>query len=245
MSEEAGGRVLLEDADDRRHYEEAVRMAERGLEAMRSARRVRDRPRGRRSLREATTRSTNAFNSTFHAELVAIDQLYKWSSGERAGLPRNPPAMLAVRESGALLHWGRVVFGAPNERFGGMGSVMSNADFKHPHEIQIVRNVDVERSVRLLKRFYQQENPFAPPEKRKTRNKPPAFLCFCRLTASLRIQGFIAAIKQEERKMPTIVQPRKTVNTYKQSRSTTIAANFQLLLVASSRSSSCIRFVIV
>lgn len=65
----------------------------------------------------------------------------------------------------------RCVYGAPNERFGGMGSVMSNADFRHPHPIQLVPNVDLHRSVAMLRSFYQQANPFAPPEKRKTRNK--------------------------------------------------------------------------
>lgn len=72
------------------------------------------------------------------------------------------------------LHIKRVIFGAPNDRFGGMGSVLSNEEFKHDHEIEIVKNVDVERSIQMLKDFYKRENPFAPPEKRKTRGKVPA-----------------------------------------------------------------------
>jgi hypothetical protein len=63
------------------------------------------------------------------------------------------------------------VYGAPNERFGGMGSVMSNEDYKHSDQIEIVPNVDVERSVEMLRQFYRFANPFAPPEKRKVKNK--------------------------------------------------------------------------
>lgn len=65
----------------------------------------------------------------------------------------------------------RVVYGAPNERFGGMTSVMSNEDYKHPHQIEIIPNIDVERTVEMLRGFYQFENPFAPIEKRKVKNK--------------------------------------------------------------------------
>ena len=64
----------------------------------------------------------------------------------------------------------RIVFGASNERFGGLGSVLSNDDYKHPHTIEIVAGVDAERSVDMLKRFYLQENMLAPPEKRKVRS---------------------------------------------------------------------------
>lgn len=48
---------------------------------------------------------------------------------------------------------------------------MSNKDYKHPHQIEILPNVDVERSVEMLRQFYRFENPFAPPEKRKVKNK--------------------------------------------------------------------------
>ncbi|KAI6213206.1 CMP/dCMP-type deaminase domain-containing protein [Aphelenchoides besseyi] len=120
------------------------------------------------------------FNSTYHAEMVAIDQIYQWCQKHGYDYRKIfPECTLYVNlepccmcSSGLYqLRIKKVIFGAPNDRFGGMGSVMSNADFKHPHDIEIVPNVDVKQPVEMLKRFYLQSNPFAPTEKRKTRNK--------------------------------------------------------------------------
>ncbi|KAI6183415.1 CMP/dCMP-type deaminase domain-containing protein [Aphelenchoides bicaudatus] len=119
-------------------------------------------------------------NSTYHAEMIAIDQVYEWCQNTRRDfddviaqcclyVTLEPCCMCA---SGLYqLRLRRVVYGAPNDRFGGMGSVMSNEDYKHSHQIEILANVDVERSVEMLRQFYRFENPFAPPEKRKVKNK--------------------------------------------------------------------------
>ncbi|CAD5232050.1 unnamed protein product [Bursaphelenchus xylophilus] len=119
-------------------------------------------------------------NPTLHAEMKAVEEVTRWCQenqkdartvfSESDVYVNLEPCCMC---SSALyqLKVKRVVFGAPNERFGGMGSVMSNEDFKHEAQIEVIRNVDMDRSIQLLRDFYKQENPFAPEEKRKTRNK--------------------------------------------------------------------------
>ncbi|CAD5224258.1 unnamed protein product [Bursaphelenchus okinawaensis] len=122
-------------------------------------------------------------NPTLHAEIVAVEDVTRWCESNKKDLNEvfsNCDVYVNLEPccmcSSALyqLKVKRVIFGAPNERFGGMGSVMSNDDFKHTSTIRIIPNVDVERPIQLLRDFYKQENPFAPEEKRKTRNKLPA-----------------------------------------------------------------------
>ncbi|KAL3076555.1 hypothetical protein niasHS_014460 [Heterodera schachtii] len=106
-------------------------------------------------------------NPTRHAEFVAIDEADEWCKLHNKNFTE-PCVMCAS----ALYQLGiqRLVFGAKNPRFGGIYSVASNTDYGHEHQIDIISEVDKDRCIALLRTFYDRENPFAPEEKRKTKN---------------------------------------------------------------------------
>ncbi|VDL83564.1 unnamed protein product [Nippostrongylus brasiliensis] len=66
----------------------------------------------------------------------------------------------------------KIVYGAANERFGGIKSVGNSTKYNTEKPIEIIDMVDADRSIRLLKAFYDKQNPFAPEEKRKVKKKP-------------------------------------------------------------------------
>ncbi|GAV04333.1 hypothetical protein RvY_14630-1 [Ramazzottius varieornatus] len=125
--------------------------------------------------------ATNATrNPTRHAELVAFDQLFSGKSQEEVDGCKSvlqestlyvncEPCIMcaaAIRNLGIP----RVVFGCSNERFGGCGSVLSvhkNEQMEgRPFSVKISTEAGTE-AVALLKEFYKQGNPNAPPGKRK------------------------------------------------------------------------------
>ncbi|PIO53368.1 hypothetical protein TELCIR_25299 [Teladorsagia circumcincta] len=66
----------------------------------------------------------------------------------------------------------KIVYAAANERFGGIKSVGNSGKYNvEGATIEIVDSVDSDRSVNLLKSFYERQNPFAPEEKRKVKRK--------------------------------------------------------------------------
>ncbi|KAL1239865.1 tRNA-specific adenosine deaminase [Trichinella spiralis] len=62
----------------------------------------------------------------------------------------------------------RVVYGCPNDRFGGFGSVLDVKEtFGHTFPSEIVANYRKDESVKLLQIFYESGNPNAPEPKAK------------------------------------------------------------------------------
>lgn len=117
-------------------------------------------------------------NPTNHAEMVALEELKKWCvekgrsfeevmRGISLYVTLEPCIMCAC----AMYHLRlkRILYGAANERFGGLGSVGNREKYGADHYIEIIPNVDVERAVNLLKQFYEKQNPFCPEEKRKVK----------------------------------------------------------------------------
>uniref|UniRef100_A0A0M3I680 CMP/dCMP-type deaminase domain-containing protein n=1 Tax=Ascaris lumbricoides TaxID=6252 RepID=A0A0M3I680_ASCLU len=117
-------------------------------------------------------------NPTNHAEMCALKQLEQWCLQTNQHIKEilkettlyvtiEPCIMCAC----ALyyLKLKRIVYGAANERFGGLGSVANREMYSSKHLIQIDANVDKERAVKMLKDFYDQQNPFCPLEKRKVK----------------------------------------------------------------------------
>ena len=87
----------------------------------------------------------------------------------------------------------KIVYGAENERFGGIRSIGNWEKYGATNTIevrvlpvfptnhfQIASLVDAERSINLLKRFYERENPYTPNEKRLKKHKTDSSCyCFC------------------------------------------------------------------
>ncbi|KAK6747047.1 hypothetical protein RB195_000345 [Necator americanus] len=67
----------------------------------------------------------------------------------------------------------KIVYAAANERFGGIYSVgnCSKYNQKDSNTKVIVDSRYADRSISLLKSFYDKQNPFAPEEKRKTKSR--------------------------------------------------------------------------
>ncbi|CAI2731047.1 unnamed protein product [Schistosoma spindalis] len=65
-------------------------------------------------------------------------------------------------------HLKSITYGARNERFGGCGSVLSVHNSPSPvAPLNCISGVEAEAAVKLLKKFYAQENENAPEELRK------------------------------------------------------------------------------
>ncbi|OQV16031.1 putative tRNA-specific adenosine deaminase 2 [Hypsibius exemplaris] len=125
---------------------------------------------------------TNATrNPTKHAEMVAFDDYFTTDSAlsteEKEAILRQSklyvncePCIMcaaAIRQLGIT----EVFFGCANDRFGGCGSVLpvhSKPELKSgvPFKATAVKDA-AEKAVVLLKEFYKQGNPNAPPGKRK------------------------------------------------------------------------------
>ena len=71
-----------------------------------------------------------------------------------------------------LLGMREINFGCCNTRFGGCGSVLSlHSDPRLPPLAARPASLDAERAIRLLRRFYDGENPHAPPAKRRCKQE--------------------------------------------------------------------------
>ncbi|OQR73301.1 tRNA-specific adenosine deaminase 2-like [Tropilaelaps mercedesae] len=136
--------------------------------------------------REVVARGRNRVNETknacLHAEFVCLEQIL--ASHGRQALARidvyvtvEPCIMCASMFEQVGVR--KIVYGAHNERFGGLGSVLNvlappdgeAKGAKLASSIEIVSGVQKERAVQLLKQFYQGENPNAPQPKPKRKNK--------------------------------------------------------------------------
>ncbi|OON23880.1 cytidine and deoxycytidylate deaminase zinc-binding region [Opisthorchis viverrini] len=118
-----------------------------------------------------------------HAEMVAIRRLEQWCIQHQLSLAdtlRDSELYVTVEPcimcASALrfclpAHPKRIIYGAKNERFGGCGSVFSihDSDSATTPPLICVSGIQEDRAVSLLKQFYTQENPNAPPELRKSK----------------------------------------------------------------------------
>ncbi|EGT37151.1 hypothetical protein CAEBREN_03345 [Caenorhabditis brenneri] len=112
---------------------------------------------------------------TRHAEMVAVTEIWK-IYGEQSKELLNEATLYVSLEpcimcSSAMYQLGirKMVYGAENPRFGGVRSVGNAEKYRMKNNVQIVADVWSERSIAMLKAFYEKQNPFAPPEKRKTK----------------------------------------------------------------------------
>ncbi|KAJ1351668.1 hypothetical protein KIN20_007779 [Parelaphostrongylus tenuis] len=116
-------------------------------------------------------------NPTAHAEMVALNRM----QSEVPNIEKiirdlvlyvtlEPCVMCA---SGLYeLGISKIVYGAANERFGGIKSVGNSRKYNLGDcKIEIVEGVDADRSIALLKSFYAKENPFAPEDKKKVKKQ--------------------------------------------------------------------------
>ncbi|CAN8006426.1 unnamed protein product [Ixodes hexagonus] len=114
-------------------------------------------------------------NACRHAEMDCVDQVLDWcaeqglNSGEVfrgvSVFVTVEPCIMCASALDAL-KVSRVVFGCPNERFGGVGSVLDVLR-DAGGGTEVVAGVRAERAVNLLKEFYMGENPNAPVPKPK------------------------------------------------------------------------------
>ncbi|VDM44687.1 unnamed protein product [Toxocara canis] len=117
-------------------------------------------------------------NPTNHAEMCALEQLKSWCAqrGEQLEEILREATLYVTLEPCIMcacalyyLRLKRIVYGAANERFGGLHSVADRHKYCSEHLIDIDANVDQERAVKMLKQFYETQNPFCPEEKRKVK----------------------------------------------------------------------------
>ncbi|VDK89128.1 unnamed protein product [Litomosoides sigmodontis] len=115
-------------------------------------------------------------NPTYHAEMVALEMMKQWciDNGHELTDVMSRTTLYITLEpcimcASALYHLRlkKILYGAPNERFGGLLSVGAREKYGAEHFIEIIPNVSVDRAVKLLKEFYEKQNPFCPEEKRK------------------------------------------------------------------------------
>lgn len=123
-------------------------------------------------------------NATRHAELVAIDELLAWcdqNDRNRNEVFRNTTIFVTVEPcimctaAIRLMNIPLVVYGCPNERFGGCGSVLSihndkNLENDTSQRLSVIPGVYGVEAVELLKQFYKGENKNAPESKRKVKS---------------------------------------------------------------------------
>lgn len=123
--------------------------------------------------RNDVNRTKNPIN---HAEMVALEMMKQWcfDNGHEFADVINRTTLYITLEpcimcASALYHLRlkKILYGAPNERFGGLVSVGAREKYGAEHFIEIIPNVSVDRAVKLLKEFYEKQNPFCPKEKRK------------------------------------------------------------------------------
>ena len=118
-------------------------------------------------------------NATRHAEMVAADQVLAWS-GDQGQDPKElfkectlyvtvEPCVMCTAGL-RLLEVPLAVYGCPNDRFGGCGSVMKVHEAGAPSagpQLKCLPGYGAKEAVQLLKEFYKGENPSAPEPKKK------------------------------------------------------------------------------
>ncbi|CAG5091335.1 Oidioi.mRNA.OKI2018_I69.PAR.g12981.t1.cds [Oikopleura dioica] len=124
-----------------------------------------------------------------HAEFSAIEQAKEFCSSigkapafvfHRSTLYVTLEPCIMCASALRICQFGRVVYGACNDRFGGCGSVLSVHNrtdmglFRDP--FISIGPLAQERCINLLKKFYEQENPNAPVDKVKKRKAKKAAL---------------------------------------------------------------------
>lgn len=133
----------------------------------------------------------NTLNSTRHAEMIAIDQMYDFCKVQNLEMEKvvkdsslfvtvEPCIMCAFALR--MIGLQTVTYGCSNERFGGCGSVADvhcrtlglPLDLKKKVEqinclptLSVTSGVMQEEAIVLLKQFYDGENPLAPDDKMK------------------------------------------------------------------------------
>uniref|UniRef100_A0A0K0G2K2 tRNA-specific adenosine deaminase 2 (inferred by orthology to a human protein) n=1 Tax=Strongyloides venezuelensis TaxID=75913 RepID=A0A0K0G2K2_STRVS len=120
-------------------------------------------------------------NPTRHAEMVAYDELREWCKLKNLKLEdiANLLELYVTLEPCIMcasaitqLGIGKIIFAASNERFGGIHSVSNISNYGPTrNSFLIYSNVDEERSISLLRRFYDRENTKAPEDKRKLKKE--------------------------------------------------------------------------
>uniref|UniRef100_A0A1I7TE71 CMP/dCMP-type deaminase domain-containing protein n=1 Tax=Caenorhabditis tropicalis TaxID=1561998 RepID=A0A1I7TE71_9PELO len=112
---------------------------------------------------------------TRHAEMVAVSEMWNSYGQDCENLLRNSTLYVSLEPcimcSCAMYQLGikKMVYGAENPRFGGVRSVGNAEKFRMEDNVQVVAGIWSERSIAMLKMFYEKQNPFAPLEKRKTK----------------------------------------------------------------------------
>lgn len=134
---------------------------------------------------EVIARGRNRVNETKnacrHAEMDCVDQVLAWSLSHKichsdvwkklSVFVTVEPCIMCASALNAL-QVAKVVFGCPNERFGGVGSVLDVLSGKDSRTA-VVPGICAERAVHLLKTFYMGENPNAPVPKPKANRSLP------------------------------------------------------------------------
>lgn len=117
-------------------------------------------------------------NPTYHAEMVALKMMKQWcmdNGHDLEEIMRRTTLYVTLEPcimcASALYHLRlkKILYGAANERFGGLVSVGSKEKYGAEHFIEIMPNLSVDRAVKLLKEFYEKQNPFCPEGKRKVK----------------------------------------------------------------------------
>ncbi|XP_018494975.1 tRNA-specific adenosine deaminase 2 [Galendromus occidentalis] len=109
-------------------------------------------------------------NACMHAEFVCLNQVV--ANQGREVLPRLEvyvtvePCIMCAAMLGQI-GVRKIVYGAPNDRFGGLGSVLDI--LRGNSRVAITSGVQKERAVALLKKFYTGQNPNTECLKRKNK----------------------------------------------------------------------------
>ncbi|CEF65248.1 tRNA-specific adenosine deaminase 2 [Strongyloides ratti] len=116
-------------------------------------------------------------NPTRHAEMVAFDDLREWCKDKNIKVEEIAKSLElyvtlepCIMCASAMIQLGikKIVFAASNERFGGIHSVSNISNYgPTKNSFMIFSNIDEERAISLLRKFYDRENVKAPEGKRK------------------------------------------------------------------------------
>ncbi|KAK9509487.1 hypothetical protein O3M35_006795 [Rhynocoris fuscipes] len=112
-------------------------------------------------------------NATRHAEMICIDTVLNSESAEVfADISVIVTVEPCIMCASALhdLRVRQILYGCPNDRFGGCGSVFDVASV-HKRPVPVIGGIHSDHAMNLLKTFYKGVNPNAPPNKVKTKNK--------------------------------------------------------------------------
>ncbi|CAJ0937399.1 unnamed protein product, partial [Mesorhabditis belari] len=112
---------------------------------------------------------------TAHAEMVAIREMRKhnWSEKEIHTFELFVTLEPCIMCAAAMYELGikRIVYGAANQRFGGIESVGNKEKYGAEHEIEVNSLIEANRAIGLLKQFYELENANAPEQKKEDKKK--------------------------------------------------------------------------